>query len=286
MKISIELINTLIKVTREIEKLNSTLNWYENKEIIKNQILSNELYYAQKIKNQDIKKISYYEKRILNKKDKYEDLLVDTSERIKLRNFNENFISEMQRGLGYELYEVYEIAVYEKEKIDYLINASELYYEIYNNYPNNNHRAEFACPMTNAYLAKKLNINFVIYFSEVINSNNPLFKGTVIDDKKWTITFLKLLHGQVRKNNERIKNTDKLIRDNHELFRGYSENIEKYINKETVFTITDFIENNKISYNTGKKYLKDLVDKGILQPIKIGKHNAFVYQDMYDIWLK
>lgn len=35
MKISIELINTLIKVTREIEKLNSTLNWYENKEIIK-----------------------------------------------------------------------------------------------------------------------------------------------------------------------------------------------------------------------------------------------------------
>lgn len=222
----------------------------------------------------------------MNKKDKYEDLLVDTSERIKLRNFNENFISEMQRGLGYELYEVYEIAVYEKEKIDYLINASELYYEIYNNYPNNNHRAEFACAMTNAYLAKKLNINFVIYFSEVINSNNPLFKGTVIDDKKWTITFLKLLHGQVRKNNERIKNTDKLIQDNHELFRGYSENIEKYINKETVFTITDFIENNNISYNTGKKYLKDLVDKGILQPIKIGKHNAFVYQDMYDIWLK
>ncbi len=286
MKISIELINTLIKVTREIEKLNSTLNWYENKEIIKNQILITELYYAQKIKNQEIKKISYYEKRILNKKDKYEELLVDTSERIKLRNFNENFINEMQRGLGYELYEVYEIAVYEKEKIDYLINASELYYEIYNNYPNNNHRAEFACAMTNAYLVKKLNINFVIYFSEVINSNNPLFKGTVIDDKKWTITFLKLLHGQFRKNNERIKNTDKLIQDNHELFRGYNENIEKYINKETVFTITDFIENNKISYNTGKKYLKDLVDKGILQPIKIGKHNAFVYQDMYDIWLK
>ncbi len=286
MKISIELINTLIKVSREIEKLNSTLNWYENREVVSNQILNNELYYANKLKNQNMKKINYYEDRILNEKNKYEELLSDSSERIKLRNFNENFIGEMQRGLGYELYKVCEISVYEKEKIDYLINASELYYEIYNNYPNNNYRSEFACAMTNAYLAKKLNINFVIYFSEVINSNNPLFNGTVIDQKKWTITFLKLLHGQLRKNNERIKNTDKLIQNNQELFKGYNDSIEKYINKETVFTITSFIEKNGVSYNTGKKYLKNLVDKGILQPIKIGKHNAFVYQDMYDIWLK
>ncbi len=286
MKISMELINTLIKVSREIEKLNSTLTWYENKEVIESQILSNELYYAQKLKNQDIKKINYYENRILSQKDKYEELLIDANERIKLRHFNKNFISEMQRGLGYELYQVYDIAVYEKEKVDYLINASELYYEIYNNYPNNNHRIEFASAMTNAYLAKVLNLNFVIYFSEVINSNNPLFNGTVIDSKKWTITFLRLLHGQIRKNNERIKNTDKLIQDNHELFKEYNENIEKYINKKTVFTITNFIETNGVSYNTGKKYLKNLVDKGILQPVKIGKHNAFVYQDMYDIWLK
>lgn len=286
MKISIELINALIKVIRELEELNAIHNWYEYADIVKKQMLDNELYYAAKLKNQDIKKINFYENKILNVENKYEQLLKETENRIAIRNFNETFISEMQHGLGYELYELYDFSVYEKIKVDYLLNAADLYFEIYNNYPNNNHRLEFATAMVNAYLAKKLNLNFIAYFSEIVNSNNPLYNGTVIDRNKWTLSYLRLLHGQLRKNNERVKHTNVLIRKNKEIFKNYNTNIENYITKETVFTITSFIENNNISYNTGKKYLKDLVEKGILQPIKIGKHNAFVYQDMYDIWLK
>ncbi len=286
MKISMELINALIKVIREMEELNSAQNWFIHADIVKKQMLDNELYYANKLKDQDTKKINFYEKRILNVENKYEELLVESEKRIAIRNFNETFISEMQRGLGYELYELYDFSVYEKVKVDYLLNAADLYFEIYNNYPNNNHRLEFATAMVNAYMAKKQNLNFIMYFSEIVNSNNPLYNGTVIDRNKWTLSYLRLLHGQLRKNNERVKNTNLLIRKNKELFNNYNESIENYITKETVFTITSFIEHNNISYNTGKKYLKDLVEKGILQPIKIGKHNAFVYQEMYDIWLK
>ncbi len=286
MKFSVELISSLVKTIREIEHLNATLVWYGNKDIIYKQIIDNEMYYAQKIKNQNMKKINFYENKILSGPCKYERLIEETNERIELRTFNKIFISEMQRGLGYELYELYDITKYEKEKIDNLINAAELYQEIYTNYPNNNYRAEFATAMCNAYMYSRVKSPFSLFFAEVVNSNYPLFTGAVINSEKWPIVFIRLLHGQIRKNNERIKNTDKLIKKNKSLFSGYNNQIENYVTKETVFTITSFIENNDISYNTGKKYLKDLVEKGILQPIKIGKHNAFVYQDMYDIWLK
>ncbi len=286
MKFSVELISSLMKTIREVEHLNSTLMWYENSDIIYKQIIDNEMYYSRKIKNQNMKKINYYEQKILNGPCKYEVLINETKERIQLRSFNKMFISEMQRGLGYELYELYDINKYDKQKIDSLINTAELYQEIYKHYPNNNYRAEFATAMCNAYLANKNKSPFTMFFAEVVNSNYPLFTGAVINTEKWPLVFIKLLHGQIRKNNERIKNTNKLINKNKELFANYNSQIENYVTKETVFTITSFIENNDISYNTGKKYLKDLVEKGILQSIKVGKHNAFVYQDMYDIWLK
>lgn len=275
-----------MKTIRELEYLEATLTWYGDGDIARKQILDNELYYASKLKDQNMKKIKYYEKKILKDEMKYQTLLEESSKRIELRDFNANFISEMQRGLGYELYEIYDFRKYDTESIDYLINASMLYREVYTNYPNNNYRNEFATAMTNAYLKNKTKKEFVSYFSEVINSNNPLFSGAVIDDEKWPLIYLRLLHGQLRKNNERIKNMNKLRANNAKYFINYSAEIEKYISSETVFTITNFIEKNNISYNTGKKYLKDLVEKGILQPIKIGKHNAFVYQDMYDVWLK
>ncbi len=286
MKFSVELITSLMKTIREVERLNGSLEWYEHNDIIKKQILDNEMYYSQKIKNQNMKKINFYESKILNGSCKYEVLINETQERIKLRSFNQMFISEMQRGLGYELYELYDITKYDKEKIDSLVNAAELYQEIYTNYPNNNYRAEFASAMCNAYLSNRLKTPFTMFFAEVVNSNYPLFTGAVINIEKWPIVFIRLLHGQIRKNNERIRNTHKLIEQNKVLFANYSKGIEDYVTKETVFTISSFIESNDISYNTGKKYLKDLVEKGILQPIKIGKHNAFVYQSMYDIWLK
>ena len=87
-------------------------------------------------------------------------------------------------------------------------------------------------------------------------------------------------------NVERIEKTQEVYEKNSIKLNKYGVNIQNYITGNVVFTISDFASVNNISYNTAKKYLKELVIEEILVPIKISKHNAFVYTDVYNIWLK
>ena len=58
MKISAELIKTLMKAIRQQERMDGALKWSPNRALFMGLIEDNEYYFAEKIKNQDLKKVN------------------------------------------------------------------------------------------------------------------------------------------------------------------------------------------------------------------------------------
>jgi hypothetical protein len=286
MKVSAELLKVLMRTIRHVERLEGVFTWSNHNQIYMNQILENELFFSAKIKNQDLKKINFYENRLLGREDLYSDLIDDAISKIKHRDLNKLLIEDLKKNVTYDVYEPTELEFINLDTIDNLINAGLIYHKCYLNFPNNDMKNEFATTIANYYMAKIGVSNFHMLFSEALNSNSVIFNASMLEREKFVIIYLKLIEGQCKKNYERIIKSERLIADNKIHFAKYGKKLEDYINTNTVFTITNFTEQNNISYNTAKKYLSELVELEILQPIKVGKNNAFVYGQMYNIWIK
>ncbi len=286
MRISLELVNTLIKTIREIENANSFYKWTEYDEMIKIHIIDNELYFSKKLKDESLKKYEYYEQKIKKDKNKYLKIIEQTNNKMEYRDFSEQFVNEIITYSGVKNYKLKNILKYnyDKDELDYLINVIKLFQEVYIDFPSNEERYEMASVLMNALLIKKDDSNSNLYLSEVIKSNYILFQSAIIQDEEFIIIFLRLIRAQLQKNNQRIELTIKLYIEYKEIIE--KDNIRQYLFKNTMFTISDFVEDNAISYNTGKKYLKEMVIDEIIIPIKIGRNNAFIFTELYSIWIK
>jgi len=288
MKISAELIKSLMKAIRQQERMDGALKWAPNRSLFMSLIEDNEYYFAAKLKNQDLKKVNYYENKILTegKNNKYYDLIEEAKNKSQHRELNQLFIDELKSNVTHDEFDFSITEDLGETAIDHLINAAHIYRFCYINFPNANVKNEFSMTVTNAYLEKNNIGNFTLLLSEVINSNIVYFNSSIMDENQFVVMFLKLMAGQIKKNVERIEKTQEVYEKNSIKLNKYGSNIQNYITGNVVFTISDFASVNNISYNTAKKYLKELVIEEILVPIKISKHNAFVYTDVYNIWLK
>ncbi len=288
MKVSAELINSLMKVIRLQEQQEAILKWSSNQMVFRQAILDNELYFATKIKKQKFKKVEFYEKKNFRTNDNspYYNLIKEASEKIKHRDFNQLLVDDLKSNFTYDEFKVEYSDTWKKTAIDHLITAIYIYRYCYINFPNYDMKNEFSTVMMNCYLTENDNKEQGLFISEVLNSNIVFLNATIVDETKFVLFFLKLIYGQLKKNIHRINNTEKLYTDSFESFENYGENIQYYITTKVVFTISDFADDNNLSYNTAKKYLRELVENKTLKPFKISKHNAFVYVDIYNIWVK
>ncbi len=284
MKVSVELLNALMKTLRQMEKANGFFSWSPYSDIMKVHLLDNELYFRTKLVNEEIKKFNYYEDKILKQESDYSVLLKDLEIKVLHREFSENLVSELAKYTKAKSYQLSNFDKYSKNSIDYTLNAMQLFKDVYTNFPSNEQRYMFASTMLNAYLKTNDSQQSSIYLAEVIKSNFILFQSSMIDEDKATITLIRLIGAQLKKNNERISKTVELIEDYEDDF--YNETIREYMFKNPVFTISNFTEANNISYNTGKKYLKELVQREVISPVKISRNNAFIFNELYNIWIK
>ena len=286
MKFSYESLSTLIKTIREVEKLEASLLYVEYYNAIKKQLMANEYYYSQKIQHSELKKVDFLSDVHVGNYSNYQDFVLETQEKIQHREFNNNFLLDLQRSLNFQQFELDPKFFEQQIKVDKIINAAELFRMIYIGFPKKDKNFEFASTMTNAFLYKNGISNFNCFIAEIVHSNPSFFYAGVVDEEKWPCVYCQLIHGQFKKNNQRITNTINLFNNDRELISVFGNGIFSYITKNVIFTVTDFTEKNSISYNTAKKYLQSLVDQGILDKMKLGRHNAFVYTKLYDVWIK
>lgn len=284
MKVSIELLNALMKTIRQVEKANSFYQWSPNSEIMKVHLLDNELYFSRKLNHENIKKFNYYEDKILNRDNTYDNLLKDMEIKIRHRDFSVGLISELEKNTYSQGFSLMTLEKYNKKAIDPLINAMQIFRDVYTSFSIDEQRYMFASTILNTFLLDLDKDHSRLYISEVIKSNSVLFQSSIMDEQKAIITLMRLLSAQLKKNNERIIATTQLINK----YQGdlYNESIRNYMFKNPVFTISNFTDENNISYNTGKKYLKELVQREIISPVKISRNNAFIFNELYNIWIK
>ncbi len=284
MKVSIDLLSALIKTLRQVEKANGFYMWSPYSEIMKIHLLDNELYFSSKLSNESIKKFNYYEDKILTNQNAYENLLKNIDVKVNHRDFSESLIRDLAKDTQVSNFMLDDISKYDKTLIDPFINALQVFRDVYTSFPNNEERFMFTSAIFNAFLKVKNEDQNDIYIAEVIKSNYVLFQSSMIDEEKSLITLIRLIEAQLKKNNERAKLTTDLIEKYQDDF--YNESIREYMFKNPVFTISNFTEENGISYNTGKKYLKELVSREIISPVKISRNNAFIFNELYTIWIK
>lgn len=286
MKVSLDLINSVIRTIRQVERQNAILLHTPGGEILANHLLDNEMYFSMRLKNDQLQKFNYYERKILDGDIEYKKYFDDAYKLIELREINDGFVSELLRSSSTPEYKIPNLGEYNKSTIDYVVEASKLFYTIYTDFPTNNLRYEIAATISSAFLYKKTNVRYGLQIAEVINSNSVLFQSSFLDPSKFVVAFLKLVEVQVKKNIERINKCIELSKRNEDHFTSYSKNVKNFLDANSVFTISEFTESCELSYNTSKKYLKELVLEGYLTPVKISRNNAFIYTELYEIWLK
>lgn len=284
MKIDNKLISLLIKAIRSQEEINNILKYSEYGDSFYTQILCNELYYLRKLNNNNFQKRELYEELIFNEDIRELDILTNSFNKIKAVEFNDVFINEIQNDNRY-LFKFENMQLYNKRPIlDYLINAALIFQDVYINYQLPQDKLIYAEAITNAFLYRKLNMRFNNFVAEAIFSNYAYFKSMITNHDEFITFYLQLMFVQNQKNLDRIHQTLKLIEKNRFVLATYGPAISKYLYFNCMFSISDFTKNVDISYNTAKKYLSTLVKDGILKSIKVGKHNAFIYEDLYKIW--
>lgn len=286
MRVSLDLINSLMKAIRQIERQNAALSWSAYGSTLEKHLLENEMYFSLRLKDDYLQKFNYYQTIILGENIEYEEMINDSKKLILLRDINNEFVTELLVNKSVYDFQLKNLDSYGKNSIDFLLDASRLFYNSYIEYTNNSQKYEFATVMANAYLSKLSGVSYPLYISEVINSNNVLFTSSFIDEEKFVIAYLKLIEAQIKKNNERFAKFVELSKQNEQHFDEYSVVVRKFLEANAVFTIISFAEECELSYNTAKKYLKELVSDSYLTPVKISRNNAFIYTELYEIWLK
>lgn len=283
MELSLKNIQYLLKLIRVQTTLDNIIKYSDYGSVYHNHILNNELFFLNKVVNQQLSRKEFYFDNINNYHNKINDCFLDIKRKSEIYNFDQIFLEKIQIGNEYQL-KIDDIEKYIKIKLDPCFNASALFREVYLKYQNADLRLVYAVGITNSYLDKFKTINFTSLISEVIFTNDVLFNSCIIDKKQFMDLFFQMIYAQNKKNLTRIEKTEKLIKKNKTKFLVYGPAITKYIYHEGIFSLTDFVDKNDISYNTAKKYLKELCDENILKLIKVGKHNAFIYEELFEIW--
>lgn len=286
MKLSYQTLSLWIKATKELQYLNATIDHSIYSNIIKKQLLLIEIYFSKKLSNPNLSRIEFFSEFVQKKENGYEMLLVEAEQLIKIREFSNHYVGEIINMAKFEFYQLPENLLNIQIKVDALYEAAIIFKEVYMHYPNPKDKYKIATVLTNSFLYKNADYGYVTFLGEIINSNHVLFTGSIINQDIWTKVYLKLIHGQTKKNNIRIKNMIAVFEKDREIFEQYDAKIFTYICENLAFTITDFKTSNEISYNTAKKYLNELVELKILEAVKFGKHNAFIYTNLYEVWIK
>lgn len=283
MNISLSLFKNLIRAVRTSEELNNIIKYSEFGETYLTHMLYNEVFYLRKLSDNDYKKRQLYEEIITNQQ--IEEFVVFKTAISKLNHmsFNELFVQKVQTGM-YN-YVIPDILSYKTVNLDYLINSGMLFQNTYCNYKMPQAKLLYAEVFSNAFLASNSSSGkFTTLISQAIFSNYDEFVKMITDKNNFIDFYLQLVIAQNKKNLERIKNTQELMAKNEEVLSRYDKKISDYIYKHSMFSISDFVKEVEISYNTGKKYLRELVELEILKSVKVGKHNAFIYQELYNVW--
>ena len=283
MELSLKNIQYLLKLIRVQTTLDNIIKYSEYGSVYHNHIINNELYFLNKTIDQNLSRKDFYFNCVNNYHNEINNCFLDIKRKSEIYDFDTIFLEKIQTGNEYQL-KIDDLDKYAKIKLDPCINASCLFREVFLKYQNANLRLVYASGITNSYLDKFKTIEFTALISEVIFTNEVLFNSCIIDNKQFMDIFFQLVYAQNKKNLTRIEKTEKLIEKNKTKFLVYGPVITKYIYHEGIFSLTDFVDKNDVSYNTAKKYLKELCEEGILRLIKIGKHNAFVYEELFEIW--
>ncbi len=283
MNISLSLFKNLIRAVRTSEELNNIIKYSEYGETYLTHMLHNEVFYLRKLSNNEYKKRHLYEEIITNHQIEEFDVFKTAISKLNHMSFNELFVQKVQTGM-YN-YVIPDISSYKTINLDYLINAGMLFQNTYCNYKMPQAKLLYAEVFSNAFLASNSSNNkFTTLISQAIFSNYDEFVKMITDKNNFIDFYLQLVIAQNKKNLERIKNTEELMNKNKEVLSCYDKKISDYIYKHSMFSISDFVKEVEISYNTGKKYLRELVELEILKSVKVGKHNAFIYQELYHVW--
>lgn len=283
MKIDNKLISQLIRAIRSQEEINNVLKYSDWGDSFYTHILCNELYYLKKIQDNSVQKRDIYEAIITNSDIHELDILTLCFKKSGMYPFNDLFIKQIQNDNNYE-FKINNIDKFDQPILDYLVNAAILFQTVYLNYELPQDKLVYAEAITNSYLHQKLGTKFNCFVAEAIFSNYTQFVQAVIDTDTFISFYLQLVFAQNRKNLDRIDATLDLIKDNEYKIATYGPKVVDYLYNNSMFSITDFTKSVDISYNTAKKYLKNLVDEKILRSVKVGKHNAFIYEKLYAIW--
>lgn len=287
MNIHSDLIAALMEAIKESEKVNGALTFSKNRNILNAQFKNNEFYYCDKLVNNNLSRYEYYKKSLVEQEPSFYNRLFEmANEFCEMQEFDLPLIKEYVKLYQVTQMDLSYIAGSSKATFNHLLYAIALFRQSYISFPVINHKTEFATIVMNSYLKKNDYCNFSILLSEVIFNNYSIFQSAIVEKERFNVIFLKLIIVEMKKISSRFVQVEKLMEFNHEKFVSYGIKIENYISREMIFTITDFVGQNDISYNTGKKYLKELVDAGILENVKIAKHNGYVYRGMLSIWMK
>lgn len=283
MNISTNLIRNLIRAARTQSELDSVLKYSNYRDCYYAHMLCNEAYFIQKLNDNDLKKRTIYESLITSHSVKELDYMLNAINKAKYMKFDPLYVESIQIERDYK-FMLEDFGIAERDMIDDLINAALIFQEVYLNYRLPKQKVLFAQMISNAYLQIKGHHTFTTFISEAIFSNLPKFNQAILDQDAFINFYLQLVYAQNHKTLDRIKATDQLIEANEVVLSTYGDNIVDYLYTHSMFSITNFVESVNVSYNTAKKYLRNLVDEGILRSVKVGKHNAFIYDALYTIW--
>lgn len=285
MNISRSLIRNLVRAARSQSLLDSSLKYSQYRDCYFAHMLCNEVFFLNKINDNEMHKRDIYEALITNHSVRELDLYLNAIKKAEYMKFDPLFIESIQQSRDYK-YMLSDFSIAERDMMDELINAAIIFQEVYLNYNLPQQKILFAQMVSNAYLTIKGHHTFTTFIAEAIYSNFPQFNQAVLDQERFINFYLQLVYAQNQKTLERIKKTDNLISANEITLSTYGKTIVDYLYTHSMFSITNFVEKVNVSYNTAKKYLRILVNEGILRSVKVGKHNAFIYQSLYEIWNK
>ncbi len=282
MKISTQNICNLVQAIRSQNQLSNMLRYSPYRNCYYANMICNEIYFIKKINNNNFHKRDLYEDLIVNNNIFEMDVLLNAIKNAQIMKLDDLYIKNIQHNKHYT-YKIEDFSLYKEKIIDYLINSSQLFYDVYNDFELPQQKLLYAEIISNQLLNKYTNSLFSTFIAEAIYCNFTRFNQAIINNNFLNI-YLLLVNVQNEKNIERIKKTDQLIKENESLLMAYNANIVKFLYENIMFSITKFVNEINISYNTAKKYLHQLVELKILKSVKVGKHNAFIYEDLYNIW--
>ena len=285
MNISLSSISNLIKLIRSQSNLDNIIKHHQYGEIYYELLLNNEIYFLKKLNDEKYTKVQFYEDNII-KKNVEMFYSFENCKKKTFLDFDNHLIKSIQlESLDY-IYEIEDVEKYKNVKLDPFFNGAKIWRDVYLGYQIPSKKMIYSELITNSFYEKYNISNFNAFISEAIFTNIIQFNNNILDEEKFINYYFQLLYAQNKKNLERIEKTDNLKKEKEEILINYGPVITKYLFTNVMFSISDFVEKNNISYNTGKKYLKKLVDKKILKAVKVGKHNAFVFVEIFQIWSK